>query len=43
MRAMHLLHAAYRDVLVTLVRAIIWHEDAARLVMAEGAVVDGKD
>ena len=40
---MHLLHAADRDVLVALVRAIIRHEDAARLVMAEGPIVDGKD
>jgi P27 family predicted phage terminase small subunit len=40
---MHLLHSADRDVLVALVRAVCRHEDAARLVMAEGAVVTGKD
>jgi P27 family predicted phage terminase small subunit len=42
-RAMHLLHSADRDVLVGLVRAIVRHEDAARLVAAEGLLVTGKD
>jgi P27 family predicted phage terminase small subunit len=40
---MHLLHSADRDVLVALVRAVCRHEDAARLVAAEGLVVTGKD
>jgi P27 family predicted phage terminase small subunit len=40
---MHLLRRADEAVLVTLVRAVCRHEDAARLVMAEGAIVEGKD
>jgi P27 family predicted phage terminase small subunit len=42
-RAMHLLHSADADTLTVLVRAICRHEDAARQVVAEGAVVTGKD
>jgi P27 family predicted phage terminase small subunit len=42
-RAMGLLYSADRDVLVGLVRAVCRHEDAARLVAAEGIVVTGKD
>ena len=37
------MHTADQDVLAALVRAVCRHENAARLVMAEGAVVTGKD
>jgi P27 family predicted phage terminase small subunit len=42
-RAMGLLHSADQAVLVGLVRVVCRHEDAARLVEAEGVVVTGKD
>lgn len=43
LRAMHMLHAADQDTLVVYVRAVLRHEDAARLVMSAGVVVRGAD
>jgi P27 family predicted phage terminase small subunit len=42
-RGMHLLHSADQDVLAALVRAVCRHEDAGRIVAAEGLMVTGKD